>query len=73
VRQRSQHAISLVVAIFAISWEIASIIYAPVFREFLEAGKITPVIDRTYPLSEASEAIRYLMEAEPLGRTIIVP
>ena len=44
-----------------------------VFREFLEAGKITPVIDRTYPLSEASEAIRYLMEGEPMGRVVITP
>ena len=44
-----------------------------VFREFLEAGKITPVIDRTYPLSAASEAIRYLMEGEPQGRAVITP
>jgi len=44
-----------------------------VFREFLEAGKITPVIDRTYSLSETSEAIRYLMEGEPRGRVIITP
>jgi NADPH:quinone reductase-like Zn-dependent oxidoreductase len=29
-----------------------------VLREFLEAGKLTPVIDRTYPLSEVPEAIR---------------
>ena len=44
-----------------------------VFRELLEAGKITPVIDRTYPLGEASEAIRYLMEGEPQGRVVITP
>jgi len=44
-----------------------------VFRELLEAGKITPVIDRTYPLSEVSEAIRYLMEGEPEGRVVITP
>ncbi len=44
-----------------------------VFRELLEAGKITPVIDRTYPLGEASEAIRYLMEGEPIGRVVITP
>jgi NADPH:quinone reductase-like Zn-dependent oxidoreductase len=44
-----------------------------VFREFLGAGKITPVIDRTYPLSKTSEAIRYLMEGEPQGRVIITP
>ena len=44
-----------------------------VFREFLEAGKITPVIDRAYPLTQASEAIRYLMEGEPRGRVVITP
>ena len=44
-----------------------------VLRELLEAGKITPVIDRTYPLSEASEAIRYLMQGEPRGIVVITP
>jgi len=29
-------------------------------RELAESGKVVPVIDRTYPLSEAREAIRYL-------------
>lgn len=31
-----------------------------VIRELLEAGKVIPVIDRTYPLSDVPEAIRYL-------------
>jgi NADPH:quinone reductase-like Zn-dependent oxidoreductase len=31
-------------------------------RELLEAGKVMPVVDRTYPLSEVAEAIRYLQE-----------
>jgi hypothetical protein len=31
-------------------------------KELIEAGKTTPVIDRTYPLSEVPEAIRYLEE-----------
>ena len=31
-----------------------------VLKELIEAGKVTPVIDRTYPLSEAADAIRYL-------------
>ena len=31
-----------------------------VLKELIEAGKVTPVIDRTYPLSEVPEAIRYL-------------
>jgi NADPH:quinone reductase-like Zn-dependent oxidoreductase len=39
-----------------------------VLQEFLEAGKLTPVIDRTFPLSEAPEAIRYVGERPPKGR-----
>jgi NADPH:quinone reductase-like Zn-dependent oxidoreductase len=34
-------------------------------RALIEAGKVTPVIDRTYPLSEAPEAIRYLEVRRP--------
>jgi NADPH:quinone reductase-like Zn-dependent oxidoreductase len=42
-----------------------------VLREFLEAGKLTPVIDRTYPLSEVPEAIRYLEEGHVQGKVVI--
>jgi NADPH:quinone reductase-like Zn-dependent oxidoreductase len=42
-----------------------------VLKEFLEAGKITPVIDRTYPLSEVPDAIRYLEEGHAQGKIII--
>jgi NADPH:quinone reductase-like Zn-dependent oxidoreductase len=42
-----------------------------VLNELLEAGKITPVIDRTYPLSEVVEAIRYLEEGHTQGKVII--
>jgi NADPH:quinone reductase-like Zn-dependent oxidoreductase len=42
-----------------------------VLKEFLEAGKITPVIDRTYPLSEVVEAIRYLEKGHAQGKIII--
>jgi len=40
-------------------------------REFLEAGKLTPVIDRTYPLSETAEAMRYLEEGHARGKVVI--
>jgi NADPH:quinone reductase-like Zn-dependent oxidoreductase len=40
---------------------------------FLEAGKLTPVIDRVYPLSETAEAIRYLAKGHAHGKIIITP
>jgi len=42
-----------------------------VLKELLETGKITPVIDRTYPLSEVSEAIRYLEVGHARGKVVI--
>jgi NADPH:quinone reductase-like Zn-dependent oxidoreductase len=40
-------------------------------RELIEAGKVTPVIDRTYPLSEAPEAVRYLEKGHARGKVVI--
>ena len=42
-----------------------------VLKEFIEAGKITPVIDRTFPLSQVPEAIRYLEEGNARGKIVI--
>lgn len=42
-----------------------------VLRELLEAGKITPVIDSTYHLSETREAFRHMIEDETQGKVII--
>ncbi|MCK4975312.1 MAG: zinc-binding dehydrogenase, partial [Anaerolineales bacterium] len=39
--------------------------------ELLEAGKLTPVIDRCYPLSEVPEAFRYYEKGHTRGRVII--
>jgi NADPH:quinone reductase-like Zn-dependent oxidoreductase len=44
-----------------------------VLAEFLEAGKLTPIIDRTYPLEEVPEAMRYLQEGRARGKIIITP
>ncbi len=44
-----------------------------VLEEFLEAGKLTPVIDRTYPLKEVPEAMRYLQGGRARGKIIITP
>ncbi len=40
-------------------------------KELIEAGKVAPVIDRTYALSEAPEAIRYLEEGHARGKVVI--
>jgi NADPH:quinone reductase-like Zn-dependent oxidoreductase len=39
--------------------------------EFVEGGKVTPVIDRTYPLNETAEAIRYLGEGHARGKVVV--
>ncbi|MEX1072176.1 MAG: NAD(P)-dependent alcohol dehydrogenase [Chloroflexota bacterium] len=42
-----------------------------VLKGLIEAGKITPVIDRTYPLSEVREAINYLETRHVQGKVVI--
>ena len=39
--------------------------------ELVEAGTVTPVIDRTYPLIEAPDAIRYLAEGHAAGKIVV--
>ena len=39
--------------------------------ELVEAGTVAPVIDRTYPLIEAPDAIRYLAEGHTAGKIVI--
>ena len=40
-------------------------------KELLDAGKVVPVIDRRYPLSEAAEALRYLGAGHAQGKVVI--
>jgi len=40
-------------------------------KELIEAGKVTPIIDRTFPLREVPEAIRYLGEGHPRAKIVI--
>ena len=40
-------------------------------KELLEAGKVVPVIERRYPLSQVAEAIRYLEEGHAQGKLVI--
>ncbi|MCW4053791.1 MAG: NAD(P)-dependent alcohol dehydrogenase [Candidatus Bathyarchaeota archaeon] len=40
-------------------------------KELIEAGKVVPVIDRTYPLSEVAKALRRYGEGHPSGKVVI--
>jgi NADPH:quinone reductase-like Zn-dependent oxidoreductase len=42
-----------------------------VLKELIESGKVAPVIDRTYPLAEVPEAIRYLEVGHARGKVVI--
>jgi NADPH:quinone reductase-like Zn-dependent oxidoreductase len=42
-----------------------------VLAELMETGKVTPVVDRTYPLSETAAAIRYLEDGHARGKVVI--
>jgi NADPH:quinone reductase-like Zn-dependent oxidoreductase len=42
-----------------------------ILGDLMQSGKITPVIDRTYPLSQIAEAIRYLEPGHARGKVII--
>ena len=40
-------------------------------EELFEAGKVVPIIDRRYPLSEVAKALRYLEEGHAKGKVVI--
>jgi len=42
-----------------------------ILADLMQSGKVTPVIDRTYPLREIREAIRYLETGRARGKVII--
>jgi NADPH:quinone reductase-like Zn-dependent oxidoreductase len=42
-----------------------------IMRELMATGKVTPVVDRCYSLSEVPEAIRYLEEKHARGKVVI--
>ena len=40
--------------------------------ELLEAGTVTPVVERTYPLAAAADALRHLGEGHAQGKLVVV-
>lgn len=39
--------------------------------QLIEAGKLTPVVDRTYPLSQAADAIRHIEAGHARGKIVV--
>jgi NADPH:quinone reductase-like Zn-dependent oxidoreductase len=42
-----------------------------IMHELMKSGKVTPVIDKRYKLSEVPEAIRYLEKGRARGKVVI--
>lgn len=42
-----------------------------VLKELIEAGKVVPVVDRCYPLSDVREAIRYVLQGHARGKVVL--
>ena len=40
-------------------------------KDLIDAGKLTPVVDRTFPLSEVREAVRYLETGQARGKVVL--
>jgi len=60
VRQRLRSLVATVTA--------ADLYY---LKELIEAGRVVPVVDRTFALSEASDAIRYLRTGHARGKVVV--
>jgi NADPH:quinone reductase-like Zn-dependent oxidoreductase len=37
----------------------------------VESGRVTPVVDRTYPLEEAAAAIRHMLDGRARGKVVV--
>ena len=40
-------------------------------KDLIEAGKVTPAVDRIYPLSEAADAVEYVHSGQARGKVVI--
>ena len=42
-----------------------------IIGDLMQSGKVTPVIDNTYPLNEVPEALRYVEQGHARGKVVI--
>jgi NADPH:quinone reductase-like Zn-dependent oxidoreductase len=41
-------------------------------KELIEAGRVMPVLDRTYPLGQGADAVRYVGEGHAAGKVVVM-
>src|ERR1700730_5063289 len=58
-------------SLFAQSHAIKAAAWATILP-LLTSGRVKPIVERTYKLDEAAEALRYLIEDRPFGRVVLV-
>ena len=54
-----------------VMWKPNNQVDLAILEELFEAGKVVPIIDRHYPLSETAEALQYLEEGHARGKIVI--
>jgi NADPH2:quinone reductase len=59
-------------SLFAQSPAVKATAWATI-RSLLTSGKVKPIVERTYKLNAAAEALRHLIEDRPFGRVVLVP
>jgi NADPH:quinone reductase-like Zn-dependent oxidoreductase len=43
-----------------------------VLRDLMQSGRVAPVIDRTYKMSETADAVRYMEEGHARGKVVVI-
>jgi NADPH2:quinone reductase len=59
-------------SLFAQSPAVKATAWASILS-LLTSGKVKPIVERTYKLDAAAEALRHLIEDRPFGRVVLVP
>jgi NADPH:quinone reductase len=57
-------------SLFAQPAEVWSAAWSAIFP-LLQSGAVKPIVAKTFPLAEAADALRYLIEGRPFGRVVL--
>ena len=58
--------------LFAQSHAVKAAAWATILS-LLTSGRVKPIVERTYKLDNAAEALRHLIEDRPFGRVVLMP